>query len=53
MIQGNQNQMDKALFALILHTIQETEEAEKQEDETGESENLHLDKDNTYSFAEI
>ena len=53
MIKGNRNQMDKALFALILHTLQETEEVERPQDESGESEEIHLDKEDTYSFAEI
>ncbi len=53
MIQGNRNQMDKALFALILHTLQETEEGERQDDESCEPEEIHLDKEDTYSFTEI
>lgn len=55
MIQGNRNPMDKALFALILHTLQETEseEVERRDNEKSESENIHLDQEDTYSFAEI
>ncbi len=55
MIQGNQNQMDKALFALILHTLQgaDSEEIAGKEEKKSESENSHLEKSDNYSFAEI
>ena len=45
--------MNKALFALILHTLQETEDVERQDDESAESDEIRLDIEDTYSFAEI
>ena len=55
MIQGNQSQMDKALFALILHTLQEADSDKDTgiEEEKSEPKDSHLEKGDSYSFVEI
>jgi hypothetical protein len=55
MIQGNQNQMNKAVFALILRTLEDlepTQDSEKEE-ESQKEENLGTDFGKGYSFIEI
>ncbi len=55
MIQGNQNSINKAMFALILHTLQESDSEEilpAKEPESTEK-LISLDDKNSYTFIEI
>jgi len=55
MIQGNQNQLNKAVFALILRTLEDLEpiqDSDKEEESRGE-ESLGTDLGKGYSFIEI
>ncbi len=55
MIQGNQNSINKAMLALILHTLQEcdSEEILPVKEPENKEELISLDDKNSYTFIEI
>jgi ribosomal protein S3AE len=55
MIQSNQNSIKKAMFAMILHTLQECELEENQNLSLSENEkdSIVSDEKNSYTFIEI